>query len=142
MGLLLNLLDLEVDGIAGKAEHREGEEWTELAETGQVEFHAAQRIARSSIMMSVSLNKKSPRPWPRRSSFLESRHGDRVSPKSRRVRMLSGTSLTFLCFVDSKRASVHLLTVQLFDGLASTVVIHLDEAEATRAAGFTVENDS
>ena len=56
--------------------------------------------------------------------------------------MLSGTSLTFLGFVDSKRASVHLLTVQLFDGLASTVVIHLDEAEATRAAGFTVENDS
>ena len=56
--------------------------------------------------------------------------------------MSSGTSLTFLGFVDSKRASVHLLTVQLFDGLASTVVIHLDEAEATRAAGFTVENDS
>jgi hypothetical protein len=56
--------------------------------------------------------------------------------------MVSGTSFTFLCFVDSKRTSVEILSIELVDGLASTVVIHLDEAEAARTPGLTVENDA
>ena len=56
--------------------------------------------------------------------------------------MVSGTSFTFLCFVDSKCTSVHLLAIELIDGLASTVVIHLDEAKAARTAGLTVEDDA
>ena len=76
------------------------------------------------------------------SSFAWNGSSGNFSRRTTLVPRNSATGLTLLGFVDAKRPAVHVLAVEFINGLAGAIVIHLDEAEAARATGFTVEDDT